>query len=124
MRTIVIALGLLLPALAAAATPSPAARAEIAQLLDHLQASGCEFNRNGRWYLAPAAREHLQKKFEYLLDKGLVGSSEDFIERAASRSSVSGQPYQVRCSSTAPVASADWLKTALRQLRQRAATSR
>ncbi|MGV8375610.1 DUF5329 family protein [Pseudomonas aeruginosa] len=49
--------------------------------------------------------------------KDLVASSEDFIERAATQSSLSGKPYQVRCA-TQTRNSADWLNQELRRLRQ------
>lgn len=60
---------------------------------------------------------HLQKKLDYLERKDLVASSEDFIERAATQSSLSGKPYQVRCA-TQTRNSADWLNQELRRLRQ------
>ena len=41
--------------------------------------------------------EHLQRKYDYLLKKSLVDTSEQFIQRAASKSSVSGKPYRVKC---------------------------
>ncbi|MGH8631807.1 MAG: DUF5329 domain-containing protein [Burkholderiales bacterium] len=104
------------------AAPSPIARAEIDHLLSHLAASGCEFYRNGRWHPASQAREHLQRKYEYLLKKDLVDTAEQFIERAASESSRSGEAYRVRCAGGAPVASGEWLTDALR--RYRAASSR
>jgi len=84
----------------------------MAQLAD----SGCEFQRNGEWHPGPEARKHLERKYAYLLKKDLVHSSEDFIERAATRSSLSGQPYQVRCGASIS-ASDDWLRTVLGRIR-------
>ena len=49
------------------------------------------FIRNGSEYPAAEARAHLQKKLDYLERKDLVASSEDFIERAATQSSLSGK---------------------------------
>ena len=88
-----------------AAAPSPSALAEIDHLLTHLARSGCEFYRNGKWYPAPQARDHLQRKFEYLAKNDLVDTTEQFIERAASESSRGGEPYRVRCGSGKPVPS-------------------
>lgn len=113
------ALVLLLGATAASsadAAPTPAARAEIEQLMAQLADSGCEFQRNGEWHPGPEARKHLERKYAYLLKKDLVHSSEDFIERAATRSSLSGQPYQVRCGPGVS-ASDDWLRTVLGRIR-------
>lgn len=116
MRTL-IALLLSFTAICAAAAPlPPAARTEVDALLSRLQASGCQFNRNGSWHAGAEARGHLQKKLDYLVGKGLVQTAEQFIERGAS-SSMSGKPYLVRCGSQAPVESAQWLKAELQQLR-------
>ena len=100
-----------------AASLSPAARAEIDALLSGLEASSCTFNRNGTWYPATEAKSHLLRKLKYLEDRGMVQSAEQFIERAASSSSTSGQPYLVKCGSGAPVQSGTWLRSQLQVVR-------
>jgi hypothetical protein len=102
--------------LPAAAAPSARAKAEIAQLLDALSSSGCRFQRNGSWHAAAEARAHLQRKYDYLLKKGKVGSAEQFIERAASVSSMSGRAYRVRCDGKEQDA-AGWFNGQLKRLR-------
>lgn len=104
-------------ALVFAAQPTPAAKQEVAHLLDFVTRSGCQFNRNGSWHEPAQAAEHLSQKYEYLLKRGLVVSAEDFIARAASESSMTGKPYLVRCSSGAPLHSAAWLQTELARYR-------
>jgi len=99
------------------AAPPPAARQEIAHLIGYLTASGCSFQRNGTWHDATQAAKHLQRKYDYLLKRDLVASGEDFIARAATESSLTGKPYQVRCGGNAPVASAAWLKAELAKYR-------
>ena len=101
----------------AAAQLPAAAGAEIDALLSRLEASGCEFNRNGAWHSSAEARAHLLRKLKYLEDRGAVHSAEQFIELAASASSMSGQPYLVRCAGDAPVPSGQWLRSQLRSLR-------
>jgi hypothetical protein len=120
----------LLPALALAACLAataaplpPAARAEVDALLARLQSSGCEFNRNGSWYSGTDAKAHLLKKLDYLERKDMVKSTEQFIERGASGSSMSGKPYLVRCPGKAPVQTAQWLTAELQQLRAPRAAS-
>jgi hypothetical protein len=103
--------------LAQAASLPPAARAEIDSLLSRLAASGCQFKRNGTWHSAAEAQAHLRRKLDYLVDKGAIASAEQFIERAASKSSVSGQAYQVKCGGTPPVPSDAWLNAELKALR-------
>jgi len=110
--------GALLLAVAATAAPLPQpARAEVDALLNRLQTSGCEFNRNGSWYAGAEAKAHLLKKLDYLEGKDMVQTAEQFIERGASGSSMSGKPYLVRCAGKAPVESAQWLKAELQQVR-------
>ena len=96
---------------------SPGARAEIDALLSRLEASSCTFNRNGTWYPPAEAKAHLLRKLKYLDDRGAVQSVEQFIERAASSSSTTGQPYLVKCASGAPVQSGTWLLSQLQGMR-------
>jgi hypothetical protein len=99
-----------------AAVPTPSAKAEIDQLLTRLQSSGCQFERNGSWHDATEARAHIERKYRYLLKKELVGTTEDFILGAATQSSMSGKPYQVKCGNV-QLTSAQWMRDQLKQLR-------
>ena len=103
--------------LSLAASPTPAATQEIEYLIGHLKASGCEFQRNGSWHDGPKAAEHLRGKYDYLLRKGWGATAEDFITRAATESSMSHKPYQVRCAGKATEPSAIWLTTELQRYR-------
>jgi Family of unknown function (DUF5329) len=96
---------------------TPAAKREIAQLLERIAASNCSFYRNGSWYAARDASKHLQEKLDYMVRRDMLGSTEDFIDQAASASSISGKPYQIRCGEQAAVPSADWLHAELRRMR-------
>jgi Spy/CpxP family protein refolding chaperone len=106
-------------AMSAHSAESPAAtKQEIQHLLSHLENSGCQFFRNGTWYDGKAATAHLQQKYQYLLDKGMLSNAESFIEKGASESSMSGKPYLVKCGADAkPVESAVWLKSELAKYR-------
>lgn len=97
--------------------PSAAAAREITALLEHIERSGCQFERNGDWHDAPAARAHIERKYQALAERGKVPSAEAFIELAASGSSTTGKPYQVRCGQAAAVPSGPWLTQALARLR-------
>jgi len=85
--------------------------------MSRLEVSGCEFNRNGSWYTGAEAKSHLLGKLKYLEDRGAVQTAEQFIELAASSSSMSGQPYLVRCGGGAPVKSGTWLLSQLQAMR-------
>jgi Family of unknown function (DUF5329) len=106
-----------LAAPAAAAEMTPVALREVSALLERIEKSGCEFNRSGTWYDGAAARKHLQRKYDYLVERKYLGSAEDFVTHAATKSSMSGKPYSIRCAGTAEVPSAQWLDAELRRLR-------
>lgn len=106
-------------AFSARAEPPPdLAVYEIEHLLSYLAKSGCEFSRNGKWYPSAKAEAHLRRKYRYLVEKDLVNSAEQFVERAATGSSQSGQPYQVRCQGNV-FPSAVWLTQELQRYRER-----
>ena len=118
----VFAAGVALPTGAWADPLPPAAKAEVTALLGKLTASSCEFNRNGDWFSAAEAKSHLERKLKYLEDKQLVKAADQFIDLAASKSSISGKPYLVRCGGAAPVNSGNWLKLQLMGIRGVSAT--
>ncbi len=103
----------------AQAAPSEAARREIAGLIGALDGSSCRFQRNGSWHDAAEARAHLQRKYDYLLRKDKVDTAEQFIERAASQSSMSGKPYRIACPGQPEQTAAVWFTARLAALRQR-----
>jgi hypothetical protein len=104
------------------ATAASIADEEIGHLLAYLGRSGCTVYRNGTWHSASAARAHLEKKYRSLLDRGSVDTTEDFIDRVATASSLSGKPYQVKCEGREMVSSAEWLTEELQRLRRAFAT--
>ena len=103
---------------ASAGEPSPVVRDEVRHLLVYMETSGCEFFRNGEWRSGAEAKDHLSQKYSYLLQKSLVQKSEDFIRLGATKSSVSGGPYKVRCKGSEPVPSAVWLTEELSRYRK------
>ena len=91
----------------------PAARAdplgdEIAYLIDFIRHSSCTFIRNGSEYDGGEAADHIQAKYDHFKDE--IKSVDDFIARAASKSMLSGKPYEVRCAGKTMLA-ADWIRT-------------
>ncbi|MBN8212979.1 MAG: DUF5329 domain-containing protein [Xanthomonadales bacterium] len=111
------ACALSLVANAAAAAPAAKAQHEIDALIAGLGSSGCEFERNGSWHDAKAARAHLQKKYDYLRKRDMADTAELFIERAASKSSMSGKAYRVRCPGKTAEPSERWFRQRLQALR-------
>lgn len=90
---------------------------EIRGLLDFVEHSECRFVRNGNEHPGAQARAHLEKKLNYLERKNMVSSAEDFINLGATKSSVTGTAYEVRCpTGVQPVST--WLTTELKRQRQ------
>jgi hypothetical protein len=118
---LVLALGafasLLLSGSAAAAGSDRRMHDEIQYLLLSVERSGCEFYRNGSWHPGPEARAHLTRKYEATDAKGLILTTDDFIRRVATESSLSGTPYRVRCLPAEPMASEAWFRRELARYR-------
>jgi hypothetical protein len=105
MRIIVSAALLLLLAM-------PVARAdpladEIAYLIGFIRHSSCTFIRNGSEYGGDKAADHIRAKYDHFMAE--IKSIEDFIDRAASKSLLSGKPYEVRCAGKT-VPAAEWIR--------------
>ena len=100
------------------AAPAARVRAEVDALLAGVEASGCSFYRNGSWHGAQAAAAHLRDKYDYLAARDLIVTTEDFIDKAATRSSMSSADYQVKCGAGDAVASSRWLRDRLGLLRR------
>lgn len=96
---------------------SASSKAEIDSLLTALESSQCQFYRNGSWYSASEARAHLKQKYDYLVNASQIANAEEFISAAATKSSMSGEPYQVGCPGQTPQASAVWIGNELQRLR-------
>ena len=97
--------------------PPASAVDEISYLLTSLGASGCEFYRNGSWYDARAAEAHLRYKYARLVAADRISTAEDFIDQAATTSSLSGKAYFVRCGQSPAINSSSWLYGLLKRYR-------
>ena len=115
----------LIPVLAAALTalpvhadPNAEAQAEIDHLLDFVAASPCTFIRNGDPHPAPEARDHLATKFSFA--KSNITTADEFIRYLATESSMSHEPYKVKCGA-AEMPAGVWLANELKRYRAAAA---
>jgi len=112
----VLMLGLLSVPIARADPPVDV-QIEVNFLLGYIEGSGCTFYRNGTWHDSRTAQAHLRDKYHYLAARNLITTTEDFIDRAATGSSLSGRPYEVRCNDGAVVTSSQWLRDELARYR-------
>ena len=108
----VVACMLLVPGIAFSASMDE----EIDFLLNTVGNSDCVFTRNGKDHAAGDARDHLQMKRKR--GKRYFDSSEEFIERLASKSSWSGKPYFIQCGDEPRVTAKEWFTALLEQHRK------
>jgi hypothetical protein len=104
----------------ALAEPAAGVKEDVGYLLGFIAKSGCSFYRNGSWSDSKAAEAHVRMKYDYLSDRNEINTARDFIEKAASASSLSGSPYQVKCPGGSPVLSRAWLGEELARYTARA----
>ncbi len=97
--------------------PETTAQDEVNYLLTTMGNSGCEFYRNGSWHDARAAEAHLRGKYARLAAANHSATADDFIDRAATRSSLSGLEYGVRCGLSPVISSSSWLHELLARYR-------
>jgi len=88
---------------------------EVAYLIDEVSESGCSFVRNGKEHTASEAADHLRMKARR--GKRYYDTTEEFIDRIASKSSWSGKPYAIQCGDEPSVAAADWFTRVLSEYR-------
>ena len=112
----ILMVGLILVSIARAEPPVNVQR-EVNFLLSYIGRPGCEFYRNGTWSDSKTAQTHLRDKYNYLVAGNQINTTEDFIEKAATKSSFSGQSYKVRCNGSATVSSKQWLRDELTRIR-------
>jgi hypothetical protein len=102
-------------ALSVRAAPAAYEQARIDRLIDAVsRQNGLQFVRNGKAYSPVDAATFLREK---LKARGAdVATAEQFIERIASTSTTSGQPYRIRFADGREIASAEFLDTLLKTL--------
>jgi len=106
LSSFILFIGLLLYGNAALAVENE----EIEYLLSYIAASDCIFIRNGTGHQPQEAREHLEMKYNHV--KSRITTAEDFINKIASKSSLSRRKYQIRCGEN-QLPTEVWLKQAL-----------
>jgi hypothetical protein len=118
IRSVLLVLLVLLTiliAVPASCSVSLSTQEEIAHLLSQIAQSECQFIRNSKTYSAEQAVEHISNKYNYL--KNRIETTEEFIKYAASRSSITGSDYHIRCGHVT-ITSREWLENQLRMYRK------
>ena len=115
-KILALALGLVIAPVARAEPPA-IVQQEINYLIRYIGDSGCEFKRNGIWNNSKTAEAHVRGKYDYLVKLGRIDTTKDFIDKAATESSLSGQPYEIRCRGDLAMPSGLWLSDELTRYR-------
>jgi len=80
-------------------------------LLDAIATSPLTFIRNGSKHSGADASQHIRSKYDYFQKD--IATAEQFIEKAATKSELSGKLYLVRFEDGKEVTLADWLTSKL-----------
>jgi hypothetical protein len=93
----------------AATRPAPTdIDASIRCLIDVVASSQYTFLRNSRRYTGAQAAQHLERKYAHFREQ--IHTVDDFITLAASRSLLTGKPYQVIDAAGAATPTSLWLQ--------------
>ncbi len=79
---------------------------DIDRLIDAVETSGCTFIRNGKEHTSEESVKHISRKYAHFEDD--IDSIESFVALTATKSLMSGEPYQVQCENTV-TSSAEWM---------------
>jgi hypothetical protein len=89
--------------------------AEVEHLIKYLADSDCRMIRNGKSYDAKDGAKHMRRKYDYFRNK--ISSTEEFIEYAGTKSTMSGRLYEVLCVDQQAEFTRDWLLNELEAFR-------
>jgi len=99
--------------------PATVVDQEIGELIASIERlPNAQFLRNGEAHSAAEAGAHLRLKRRNAGSR--IKSAEDIIARCATGSSMTGKPYRIRLADGTEVASADFLRARLREIRAHA----
>src|SRR3954468_2316606 len=82
------------------------------------KADGVKFIRNGDEHTGKEAAEHMRRKYNHF--KKEIKTPEDFIEKCAAKSELSGKPYLIRKPDGTTEKCQDWMKSLLEEHRKSA----
>ncbi len=99
----------------ARAAPDENESARIVRLIDHVALqTDIRFIRNGEVFEAPEAASHLRAKMNSAGWR--IKTAEHFVDYLASRSSMSGTPYEIRLADGRLMLARDWLRAELKKV--------
>jgi hypothetical protein len=100
----------------AQAAQTSSLNATVEKLLTAVEKSDCKFVRNGSEHNGKDASAHMRRKYEHF--KKDIKTPEDFIEKCASKSELSGKPYSVKLPDGKTIRCDEWLKKTLLEIQK------
>jgi hypothetical protein len=92
-------------------------RAKIQRLIEHVGGlKGAVVIRNGAEHAPAEAAEHLRRKWDAAGDQ--IATADEFIDKIASKSSTSGEPYRIRTKEGKETDAGVYLRDQLKQIEQ------
>jgi Family of unknown function (DUF5329) len=88
---------------------------EVKHLLAFIKNSKCNLVRNSDVHTGEIVAKHIEKKYNYFRDD--IKNTEEFIEYAATKSTLSGIYYMVNCPGGKSIKAQDWLAQELQSFR-------
>ena len=114
-RSFLVSVTTLMALQAVAAAPPPHEQSRIDKLIRFVEAQkGMKFVRNGTEYECGDAAKFLRGKLESMGDD--IKTAREFIERIATKSSMSGQPYRVKFADGKTMLASQFLGDELKRL--------
>jgi len=92
-------------------------KTEITHLLGYVKTTQCLYIRNGDTHNGQEAAKHIKSKYEYF--ESDIDSAEDFIRLSATKSTMSGNKYHIKCPGSSKVESSQWLLEELNKYREK-----
>jgi len=92
---------------------------EINHLLQFVEHTKCQYERNGKLHSGKEAAGHMKNKYNFY--KNDIDSTERFIELSATKSTMSGKFYFVHCPNRPKLRSQEWLLQELNNYRKEGA---
>ena len=114
MKTYSLIVMLFLTHMARADVP-PESQHEVDYLIAFVSKTPCQIDRNWTLHSGPEALEHIQQKYDYFRDD--ISTTEEFIEYSASKSTMTGRDYLLKCKGQSSLKTRDWLLQELQTYR-------
>ena len=93
----------------------PESRHEVEHLISFVSNTSCQIERNWISHNGDEAITHIQQKYDYFRDD--IKTTEQFIEYSATKSTMTGRDYLVKCTGHSPIKTRDWLVQELQKYR-------